>query len=98
MAAGWSLLQLYGLDPVAPYARIGPIGGAFVASLRAHRVVAVDAAAIHLVTRTASRLQIYRGEIDDGAVLAWELRAPGFRHGISANVATSVAESLTLSR
>jgi hypothetical protein len=60
------------------------------------RVVHVDHEAVRLVTRTSAHLSVYRPE--DGAVLAWELRAPEFRHGISANVATSVAESLTLSR
>jgi hypothetical protein len=75
-AAGWSLLQLYGLDPVAPRSRLSRMGGAFLASLRAHRVVSVDANAITMVTRTSARLRIYRGEIDDGAVLAWSLCQP----------------------
>jgi hypothetical protein len=70
-SAGWSLPQLYGLDPVAPYARIGRIGGAFVASLRAHQVIGVDAQRIRVVTRTSARMSIYRP--DDGAVLARSL-------------------------
>jgi hypothetical protein len=95
-AAAWSPLELWGLDSVAPRNRLSRMGGAWLASLHNHRVVQVDPEAIRLVTRTSARLSIYRPE--DGGVLAWELRAPGFRHGISANVATSVAESLTLSR
>jgi hypothetical protein len=70
-AAGWSLLQLYGLDPVAPYSRVGRMGAAFLASLRSHRVIRVDTHLIRVVTRTAARLSIYRPE--NGAVLAWEL-------------------------
>jgi hypothetical protein len=48
------------------------MGGAFLASLRAHRVIAVDALAIRVVARAAARLSIYRPAA--GAVLAWELR------------------------
>jgi hypothetical protein len=73
-AAGWSLEQLYGVDPDAPYARVGRLGAAFLAGLRGHRVVAVDATVIRLVTRTSSRLSIRRGEPDPGVVLAWCLR------------------------
>jgi hypothetical protein len=51
--AGWSLVALYGLDPVAPRARVQRMGAAFLASLRAHRVIAVDANAITVVTRTS---------------------------------------------
>jgi hypothetical protein len=69
--AGWSDVQLFGLDPVAPRARLSRMGGAFVACLRAHRVVAVDAEAVRVVSRTASRLSVYRPE--GGGVLAWEL-------------------------
>jgi hypothetical protein len=72
-AAGWSQLQLYGLDPDAPYARVGRMGAAWLAARADRRVVAIDSVAVHLVTRTASRLRILRGEPDQGAVLAWEL-------------------------
>jgi hypothetical protein len=70
-AAGWSDVQLFGLDPVAPRARLSRMGGAFLACLRDHRVVAIDAGAVRVVTRTASRLSVYRPA--DGAVLAWSL-------------------------
>jgi hypothetical protein len=72
-SATWSLLALYGLCPHAPRARLSRMGGAWVACLRGHRVVDVDATAISLVTRTAARLRIFRGEPDQGAVLAWAL-------------------------
>jgi hypothetical protein len=52
------------------------MGGAFLACLRAHRVIGVDANAITMVTRTSARLRVYRGAIDDGAVLAWSLCQP----------------------
>lgn len=70
-SAGWSLVQLYGLDPDAPRARLSRMGGAFLASLRAHQVIDVDSERIRVVTRTSARLSVYRPE--DGAVLAWEL-------------------------
>jgi hypothetical protein len=70
-SAGWSLVQIYGLDPDAPRARLSRMGGAFLASLRAHHVIEIDAERIRVVTRTAARLSIYRPE--PGAVLAWEL-------------------------
>jgi hypothetical protein len=40
--AGWTLLQLYGLDPIAPRARVGRMGAAFLVALRGHQVVDVD--------------------------------------------------------
>jgi hypothetical protein len=74
-SAGWSLVQLYGLDPDAPRARLSRMGGAFLSLLRAHQVIEVDAERVRVVTRTAARLSVYRPE--DGGVLAWELsRAP----------------------
>jgi hypothetical protein len=45
------------------------MGGGFLACLRTHRVIVIDAEAVRVVTRTASRLSIYRPE--EGAVLAW---------------------------
>jgi hypothetical protein len=74
-SAGWSLVQLYGLDPDAPRARLSRTGGAFLASLRAHQVIGVDTQRIRVVTRTSARMSVYRPE--DGGVLAWELcKAP----------------------
>jgi hypothetical protein len=75
-SASWTLPLLYGLDPHARRARVGRMGAAFLASLRAHRVIAVDDKAITMVTRTSARLRVYRGEQDAGAVLAWELCTP----------------------
>jgi hypothetical protein len=47
------------------------MGAAFLACLRDHRVIAVDAVAVRVVARTAARLSIYRPEA--GVVLAWKL-------------------------
>jgi hypothetical protein len=71
--AGWSVIDLYGLDPVAPRARVGRMGAAFLVALRGHQVVEVDYRAITMVVRTSARLRVYRGEVDAGAVLAWDL-------------------------
>ena len=70
-AIGWTAEQLYGLDSDAPYTRVGRMGAAFLACLREHRVIAVDAVAVRVVASTAARLSIYRPE--GGAVLAWKL-------------------------
>jgi hypothetical protein len=75
-AAGWSDAQLFGLDPVAPRARLSRMGAAFLACTPGRQVISVDPKAIHLVARTASRLRIYRDD-DQGAVLAWEIIAGG---------------------
>jgi hypothetical protein len=73
-SASWTLPLLYGLDPHTPRARVGRMGAAWLASLRAHRVIAVDDKAVTMVTRTSSRLRIFRGDGDQGAVVAWEIR------------------------
>lgn len=74
-AAGWSVVQLYGLDPDAPHARLSRMGGAWLACMPGRQVIAVDDRAITVVMRTASRLRIYRGDGDQEAVLAWTLVA-----------------------
>jgi hypothetical protein len=73
-AAGWTLVELWGLDPDAPRARLSRMGGAFLACLRTHQVIGVDAQRISVVTRAASRLSIYRPE--GGGVLGWEICRP----------------------
>jgi hypothetical protein len=50
------------------------MGAAFLVVLPGHQVVEVDHKAILMVARMGARLRVYRGELDDGAVLAWELR------------------------
>jgi hypothetical protein len=72
-AARWTQVELWGVDPVAPRARLSRMGGAWLASLRNHQVIQVDPEAIRLVTRTSARLSVYRPE--EGGVLAWELTA-----------------------
>ena len=90
-AAGWSDLQLFGLDPVVPRRRINRMGGAWLASMPGRQVIAVDDKAVTMVTSTSARLRIYRvssfstaregekidtSDSDQGAVLAWELCRP----------------------
>jgi len=58
---------------VAPRARLERTGAAFIVCLRGHQVVEVDHRAIAMVSRTVSRLRVYRGEVDPGAILAWEI-------------------------
>jgi hypothetical protein len=70
-AAGWSAIELYGLDANAPRARLSRMGGAWLSCLKAHQVIGVDATAIMMVTRTSARLRAYRPE--GGGVLAWDL-------------------------
>jgi hypothetical protein len=48
--------SFYGLHPDAPRARRSCMGGAFLASLRAHQVIGVDTHRIRVVTRTSARL------------------------------------------
>jgi hypothetical protein len=62
-----------GLHPAAPRARLSATGVGFLVALRAHQVVEVDHRAITMVARTSARLKVYRGEVDPGAVLAWEI-------------------------
>jgi hypothetical protein len=70
-AAGWTPVELWGLDSAAPRARLSRMGGAFLACLRTHQVICIDPEAIRLVTRTSARLAVYRPEA--GGVLAWEI-------------------------
>jgi hypothetical protein len=75
-AAGWSDVQLFGLDPNAPRARLSRMGGAFLACLPGRQVLGVDARRIALVTRTSARLSVYCPEA--GGTLA-ELRSGAAR-------------------
>jgi len=70
-AAGWSDVQLFGLDRDAPRNRLSRMGGAFLASLPGRQVLGVDTRRIALITRTSAKLSVYRPA--DGGVLAWEL-------------------------
>jgi hypothetical protein len=70
-AAGWSDVHLFGLDPVAPRAKLQHTGGAFLACRPDSQTIAVDNTAITLVVRTSSRMRVYKPA--DGGVLAWEL-------------------------
>jgi hypothetical protein len=70
-AAGWSDVQLFGLDPLAPRNRVSRMGAAWLACMRAHCVIALDPVAIRVVVRTAARLSIYRPQA--GGALPWEL-------------------------
>lgn len=72
-ACGWSELQLYGLHQRAPYANLAGMGAAWLVAKSAHLAVAVDRDAFTLVTKSSSRLRLYRREVDIDTVLAWKL-------------------------
>jgi hypothetical protein len=75
-AAGWSELELYGLDPDAPRNRLSRMGVAFLASLPGRQVLGVDTRRIALIARTSAKLSVYRPA--DGGVLAWEFTSQLF--------------------
>jgi hypothetical protein len=68
---GWDDLSLYGLHPRAPYEDVAAMGAAFLVALSGWQVIAVGPGAIELVSRTGSRLKIYRRAPDPAAGLAW---------------------------
>ncbi len=72
-AAGWSLLELYGVHRRAPYARLSTMGAAWLIARAGYRAVSVDTAAIGVSSSAGNRLRIYRSLPDPGAVLAWSL-------------------------
>jgi hypothetical protein len=82
--AGWDELSLYGLHSRAPAANLAAMGAAFLVALSGWQVIAVGPGAIVLVSRTGSRLRIYRRPPDPAAVLAWEL--PAIAGGCQSNV------------
>jgi hypothetical protein len=55
------------------------MGAAWLVALRGDRVTAIDAKAVRLVSRTGSRLSIYRPEDERGAVLPWLTRCGAAR-------------------
>jgi hypothetical protein len=73
-AAGWSLVELYGLDLNAPHARLSRWGGAFLACLPERSVTEIDSKAIRFVTTRGVRLSAYWPEA--AGVLAWEIPPP----------------------
>jgi hypothetical protein len=76
-AAGWSTVQLFGLNALAPSARLQHMGGAFLAYRPDSQTIAVDSTAITLVVRTSSRMTVYKP--GDGGTLAWEITAAAER-------------------
>jgi hypothetical protein len=70
-AAGWTTLQLFGLNSVEPHARLQHMGGAFLACRSDCQTIGVDSTAIILVVRTSSRMRVYKPAA--GGVLAWGL-------------------------
>ena len=59
-AAGWSLLELYGVHRRAPYARLSTMGAAWLVARARYRAVSVDAAAIAVTSPAGNRLRIDR--------------------------------------
>lgn len=73
-AAGWNVLELYGLHRRGPFTRLSAMGAAWlIARSRGQRAIAVDAKAITVATFTGNRLRIYRSKLDPDAALAWDL-------------------------
>lgn len=58
-ALGWTVVELFGLDPIAPAARLDTRGLAFLLGNSA-RVVAIDSAGADIVTAQGSRQRFYR--------------------------------------
>lgn len=74
-AAGFTDLQLYGLDPRAPSANLAAMGAAWLIARTGHVVLTIDRAGIELRSRSGARLRLLRRETA-GAVLPWEAGFP----------------------
>jgi hypothetical protein len=72
-SSGWSTLQLYGVDPNAPSARVSRLGVAWLVAKAASQVLEVTPNVIRVATRSAARLSIYKGPPDPDTALPWEL-------------------------
>jgi hypothetical protein len=70
---GWSTLQLYGVDPKAPGARLSSLGVAWLVARTASQVLEVTPNVIKVTTRSASRLCIYKLPPDPDVALPWKL-------------------------
>jgi hypothetical protein len=57
---GWSIDQLYGLDPVAPRARLDRMGAFWLVASRRDLVLSVDRVAMTLKTRSCAILRLHR--------------------------------------
>lgn len=73
MACGWSQVDLYGVDAVAPGRNVSAMGAAFIVASFDGSVHDIDEHAITFVTRAGSQLRVYRRLRRPPAVLAWEL-------------------------
>lgn len=58
---GWTVDELYGLDAVAPRARLDRMGAFWLVASRQDQVTGLDRRAIALKTRSGASLRIYRG-------------------------------------
>jgi hypothetical protein len=67
-AAGWSDLQLYGLHPHAPWARLDAMGAGFPIARRGDRVITVAPEAIVVAA------PLPRAEPHPESVVAWSLQ------------------------
>ena len=57
---GWTIEQLYGLHPVAPWRNLASMGAAWLVASRRDQVIDVDRDAVTLRTRSGATLRIYR--------------------------------------
>jgi hypothetical protein len=63
-------------------------------ALRGHQVVEVDHRAITMVAKTGSQLRVYRGAVDPGVVLAWEIGPDVLQFGNQIREPPSICRSI----
>lgn len=68
---GWRAVDLFGASPAAPWARIGMLG--LVLLLNGDPVVALDADAATITTRSGGALRFRRHIAREGGVCLWEI-------------------------
>jgi hypothetical protein len=76
LALGWQPIELFGIHPEKPDARLDCRGLAFL--LNGGTVVAMDAASATIVTPNGTKQRYSRWHDDPGAKLAWALNASSF--------------------
>jgi hypothetical protein len=68
---GWSVTDLFGASPTAPWSRVGMLG--LIPLLNGDTVVALDTDAATIETGSGSRLRYRRHIANDGRVCLWEI-------------------------
>jgi hypothetical protein len=76
-AHGWGVVELYGLHPRAPAARLSAMGAAFLLAVTPRwRALSIGESSILISTGAAERLRFSR-QSDPESRPAWELISPG---------------------